>query len=388
MRTKHMASLYLWMLSLVLLTTGQTFAKDYLDESRAIAETPQSTTERFAFTLGKDSPYPHFDLAIQMTQGRADLHILDPAGRKLEDLGARICTVGQPISNATTLGTYTVELTTTEAVGQWHLRVYGGPTPLKAPLSPGLAAASAMMLVAVASVWFWRRRTGAAWRWFWVGAAVWTVAVAVKFAIAIPLNKPILEALKSSLPHWAYLTTGTIYGGVLTGITEVLFTLIAALIWRQMAATAARGVAVGVGAGAFEAALLAIAVAIGTIVAGKGALTWSIALAPATERLIAILCHTASRALVLLAVARQRWILFWYGFLLLSGVDALATILHLTGQVGTMSPWTMEALIAPFGLASIPITIWCIRHWPTIPAAADVAGPPAHATSATGAPAE
>ena len=84
----------------------------------------------------------------------------------------------------------------------------------------------------------------------------------------------------------------------------------------------------------------------------------------AVERVIAILCHIASRALVLLAVARRRWALFWCGFALLSGVDALATYFWITGLVRTMSPWLMETLLVPFALASIPITIWCVREWP------------------------
>jgi uncharacterized membrane protein YhfC len=341
-------------------------AQDYVNESRTIAGTPQSTTERFNFTLKKDDPYPNFELTIQMSQGRADLRILDPAGRRLQAVGAQDCTLMlQPIPGATTPGTYTLELTTTNALGTWHLRVCGGPTPPKASLGPGLASAIAMMFVAIASVWFWRRWTDESWRWIWVGAGMWTLAVAAKFAIAIPLNEPLLNGLKSSLPYWAYLTVGTIYGGVMTGITEVLFTFIAGLIWPRMAATAPRAVAVGVGAGAFEAALLAIGAAVGTLIAGVGAGTWIGALVPAFERLIAILCHVASRVLVLMAVASRQWVLFCYGFLLLSAVDAVAMYLHLSGRVSTMSPWTMEAVIVPFGLVSIPITRWCIRHWPS-----------------------
>lgn len=370
MLTRHV--MYSWTFGLALLIARTTLAKHYLDVSRTITETPQSTTERFTFILEKDGLYPYYDLAIQMTQGRVDLRILDPAGRNVTRTGARVCTVpNQPIPDATSPGTYTVEITTTDAIGQWHLRIYGGPAPPRPSLGPGLASAGAMMLVAMASVWFWRRRSGVAWRWFWVGAALWAVAVAVKFAIAIPLNKPVLEGGKALSPHWAYLTTGTIYGGVMTGITEILFTLIAALIWRQMAASAARGVAVGVGAGAFEAALLAVVAAIGPLVAGGSGPTWSIALAPAAERVTTILCHVASRGLVLLAVARRRLAIFWYGFLLLSGVDAVAMFFSLTGRADTLSPWTMEALIAPFGLASIPITIWCIRRWPAMPDAPD-----------------
>ena len=142
--------------------------------------------------------------------------------------------------------------------------------------------------------------------------------------------------------------------------------------------------AIGVGAGAFEAALLAIGAGIVAVLismggpVGKGlnasAVGWSTAMAPAIERVIAILCHTASRALVLLAVARGRWAPFFYGFALLSGLDALVTFLHLTGQIGMLSPWTMEALLVPFGLVSIPITLWCIRHWPQQPREAGSGG--------------
>jgi uncharacterized membrane protein YhfC len=383
MHSNHARRQPLWILIFVLLTGRPILAQDYLDESRTIAGSPQSTTQRFTFTLKKGGQYPHYELSIQMTAGRGRLRILNPAGRELESMGAQVCTVSGAIRNAAAPGTYTVEFATNGAVGRWHLRIYGGPAPPRTPLGPGLTSAASMMLVAVASVWFWRRRTGVQWRWFWAGAGVWTVAVAAKFAMGYPLNELVVVGLKASLPHWAYLTTGIIYGGLMTGVTEVLFTFIAGLIWRQMTTTAARGVAVGVGAGAFEAALLAIATAVAAIAEGAGAGTWLVAFAPATERLISILCHTASRALVLLAVARRRWRLFWYGFLLLSGVDAVAMSFYLTGQVGTLSPWVMEALIAPFGLVSIPITIWCIRRWPTPPVTTETAGPPVQAPAAT-----
>jgi len=368
--------LLLWTADVLLLPQAA-LAKDFVNETRTIAGAPQSTTERFDFVLEKGDLYPNFELTIQMSQGRADLRIFDPAGGRLEAMGAQDCALKlQPITGATTLGTYTLELKTTEAIGSWHLRVCGGPSPPRAPLGPGLASAIAMMFVAIASVWIWRRWTDESWRWIWVGAALWTVAVVAKFAIAIPLNEPLLKGLKASLPHWAYLTIGSIYGGALTGVTEVLFTFIAALRWRQMAATAQRAVGIGVGAGAFEAALLAIGVAAGTVFASAGITSWALVLAPPTERLIAILCHIASRVLVLMAVARRRYVLFWCGFLLLSGTDAVAMYLYLTDQVGTTSPWAMEAMLAPFGLVSIPVTLWCISHWPTSAATAEPGNSP------------
>ena len=379
MHARHAAHVVMWALGVALLAATPAPAIDYLDESRTITDGPQSTTEHFTFTLEEDSPAPRFDLAITMTQGRAELRILDPAGRVRQHMGAqRFTGRDRPI--------------------------VGGKT--KVHLGSGLTSASLMILVAVAFVWFWRRR-GVPWRWFWAGAGLWLAAVAVKFAIAIPLNRVIFQGLKTSLPHWAYLTTGAAYGGIMTGVTEILFVMIAALIWPRMAATADRAVAIGVGAGAFEAILLGLGAAAMAVSGSLSPATpagtyavevttteavgewhlhihdgpalstssqekapfaaWTRALTGPTERLLAILCHVASRVLVLLAVARRRWYLFWCGFALLSGVDALATLFWITGQVGTRSPWLMEALFAPFALVSIPITVGCVRRWPGVP---------------------
>jgi uncharacterized membrane protein YhfC len=357
--------LLLWTAELLSQSPATTLAKDYFDEGRTITGTPQSTTERFNFTLRKDNLYPYFELTIEMSQGRADLRILDPAGHTLEELGAENCSLKlQPIHNAITPGSYTVELTTSGAVGHWHLRILGGAIPGSIRVGPGLASGIAMIVVVAGCVWYWRRWSDVSWKWFWIGAALWAVAVAVKFAIAIPLNEPLFKELKSSLPHWAYLAVGTIYGGGLTGVTEVLFTFIAALIWPRMAATAQRAVAIGLGAGVFEAAMLALAIVAGAFFGGVRVANWSLILVPAVERLIAIQCHIAARVLVLLAVARRQWVLFWGGFGLLSAVDALATYLYLTDQVNTLSPWTIELMMAPFGLLSIPITLCCVRQWP------------------------
>jgi hypothetical protein len=95
--------------------------------------------------------------------------------------------------------------------------------------------------------------------------------------------------------------------------------------------------------------------------AAASALVW---LAGPVERVIAILCHTSSRALVLLSVARRRWAFFWYGFAIMTGIDAIAGAAHLSGALGRFSVWWIEAAIAPFALASLPILAWCLRHWP------------------------
>jgi hypothetical protein len=244
-----------------------------------------------------------------------------------------------------------------------------------------LISGSGMILVGLAAVLYWWRQSHVQLRWFWVGAAVWTVGVFLKFAWAIPLNGPILAGIKSTLGEAATVPLGSVYIGSLTGVFEIGITLIAALVWKSMARTSARGVAVGVGAGAFEAILLgtigllpaAITYAVGgearqnylTAVAGLTHVTPLAVLVAPVERVIALLCHISSRTLLLWGVARGRW--FWPfvgGFVLMSAVDTIAGYVHLAGLLGKVNVWWIELALAPFAVISIPITIWCIRHWP------------------------
>ena len=82
------------------------------------------------------------------------------------------------------------------------------------------------------------------------------------------------------------------------------------------------------------------------------------------ERVIAILCHTSSRTLVFLGVARRRWPFFWWGFLLFACLDSIAGFAHVSGKIGEISMWWIELAIAPLAIASIPIIRWCLGHWP------------------------
>lgn len=350
---------------IVLLCAARALGADYLHE-QADLTAPDSSTASFTFTLEEGfTARPRMEVTISLSQGRAEMRMVDPDGNEIDRLSAQDLTIrGYPIQRATKPGTYTVQWITYDAVGSWELRIYSGDPDADAPHhAAGLVQAALMFAVAAAAVTYWRRRTKTPWRWFWIGAAVWTVAVVVKILIALPLNGPIVDGLRATSPTWLYLILGMAYGGLLTGLTEVQFTYWAGLRWRSLTSTPERAIAIGIGAGAFEAAMLALAVAV-SAVAGKS-LPWLLILAPVVERIIALLCHVASRALALLAVARQNRRLFWLGLLLLSGVDAVAMLFHLTGWVRTLSPWVLELLLAPFAVLSVPVIVWCIRHWPT-----------------------
>jgi hypothetical protein len=93
------------------------------------------------------------------------------------------------------------------------------------------------------------------------------------------------------------------------------------------------------------------------------------------ERLIAILCHTSSRTLTLLAVATGMRRYFWSGFALLTAIDAVAGYYLLSGQSLTVSAWWLELAIAPAAVISIPVVRWCLWRWNAPGAAPMTMGP-------------
>lgn len=246
-------------------------------------------------------------------------------------------------------------------------------------LLPLFASGFGMMIVAVIAVLMWRRIARAQARWYWVGAALWTIAVVLKIVCALFSNELVLNTLKG-LPHPLYVASGALFVGVQSSVFEMGLTLLAVLIWRQLGRDAGRAITVGVGAGAFEAFLLglapvatAVALMVGQgpdvdktmaqlgAIAATSPLYW---LAGPVERIIAILCHASTRALVLLGVSKKKYLLVLWGFLLFTLLDGVAGGVHVAGLVGRISVWWIELVILPFAVVSIPILVWCYRRWP------------------------
>ena len=240
-----------------------------------------------------------------------------------------------------------------------------------------------MMFVAIASVVYWRRRTSLPYRWFWLGAGLWAVAVAIKVAIAILTNPTVFAYLGGILSYPTFVAIGGLYGGLQSSLCEIGLTWLAVLIWRNLGRDADRAIGIGLGAGAFEAFALglAAALAVSTTLAGVekteavrqqidgvaavNPLFWLIGTA---ERIIAILCHASSRALVILgAVHHLPWMIFW-GFFIFTAIDGIATAVHISGRLGTFSMWWIELALLPAAIVSIPILHWCYRHWGSAPA--------------------
>lgn len=250
------------------------------------------------------------------------------------------------------------------------------PATLNYPLA--FVSGLGMMLVAVVAVYLWKRTSHAQARWFWIGAGLWFVAVAIKIGVALALNPPVVKWLDSQLERVPFLAAVGLFAGVESSICEIGLTLLAVVIWRSLGRNAGRAIAVGVGAGAFEAFILGVAgvvvVALSmTSLPEMDAIRRQIAeaqnsvplfwLISPIERVLAILVHAASRALVLLGFVQRRWGMILGGFAIFTAIDGLAGATQASGKMGTFSPWWIELAVLPFAAISVPILRWCYRNW-------------------------
>lgn len=241
-----------------------------------------------------------------------------------------------------------------------------------------LIPAVGMMAVAGAAVIYWRRVSGLQPRWFWAGAGLWAVAVAIKVGLALLTNKAAIGFMKENLSYPLPILCGGLFVGVQSSLCEIGITLLAALVWRKLGDDANRAIGVGIGAGAFEAFLLGAAslLAILTCLAGLpgtekvrsgfdsvAAVTPFFWLLAPAERIIAVLVHASSRALVLLGVVHRKHMMVFWGFLIFTVLDGVAGAAHLSGKIGKISMWWVELAILPMALISIPILRSCHARW-------------------------
>jgi YhfC intramembrane metalloprotease len=245
-------------------------------------------------------------------------------------------------------------------------------------MAGALVSALGMVLVAAATVVMARRLYRPACRWFWVGAALWAVAVVPKLVLGALSTVPMLKGLHSVLPFNVYVVVGGLCMGLFSAMFEIGVTIAAGLIWRRpLGGDLSRAVAIGAGAGAFEAALLGLAAGAGALAAAAGVpgteeageqirafaestpLFW---LVSPMERITAVLSHTASRALVLLGIARGRWWMVVAGFAIFTLLDGLAGVVQVSDAVHRMSIWWIELSLAPAGLLSFTVLVWLHRR--------------------------
>lgn len=241
------------------------------------------------------------------------------------------------------------------------------PSHLSVPveITSGLLMILAGLGTAVVAKLIWRIQM----RWLWCGALLWAIAVEEKRFIygfiAGLQNHPSLVTVQNHPPNFTHLALGSVYIGLLTGITEPVVTLAAGLLWRQLAYDARRAVGIGLGAGAFEAVYIGLrAIAANQIGYQPNITGFGISvLAPVTERLICIPCHAAIRAMTLYAIATERWLWFWGGFAIFTAMDSIAGFYRLTDD--TPNYWLQELSYFAFTVISVLFLRYLWQHWPS-----------------------
>ena len=331
---------------------------------------PVSTVEMFPVEVSSATSQLVLSVTSTLTEGHGDITVLNQQGDNLLNFGWEELTLTAPVKLGGVTGTYQIKLELHSAAGRIHLKVTEEPDDTPSQLqvafySPVVWSGRLMIATGLLFAMFWRRKTHVPWRWFLVGAGIWAAGVLFKFAVAIPLNPVLLPLMGETFPELVYIILGSLYIGLYTGIFEIGVTLAAAYYWTGMTKTPERAVAVGIGAGAFEAILLGLAAAISQILSPQLeptgiALIW---LMGPVERFLTILFHTASRTLTLLAVYHRKWSYFGAGFWLLTLVDSIAGAVHLTVALSRISMWWVELALVPFAILSYILIRWCIRRW-------------------------
>jgi uncharacterized membrane protein YhfC len=236
-----------------------------------------------------------------------------------------------------------------------------------------------MILAALAFVFYAARRKLLGWRYLGLGALFWGITVAVKFVVAILLNPFVFRLLGVSQEH--IFSAGNLvayfYIGALTGIFEVglAYLILKRVRWGKL--TWDQALVFGIGFGAIEALLLGLlglfSALAGIIapemlpVATLGSLakngTLVMGLAPVVERLSVIFAHIFACVLIFYAIARREAKWAWLAVLYKTLLDAPGGFANFWG-VGTAGHlWTIEAVIALFGLAGLLGTMWVARRY-------------------------
>jgi uncharacterized membrane protein YhfC len=235
-----------------------------------------------------------------------------------------------------------------------------------------------MILVALGfSAYAGMRHLG--WKYFGLGMLAWVVTVAVKFAIAIPVNPSVYQALTRLLPEMSGIGLFSLYVGLLTGMTEVLLVWLVMRYTRLGRATFNQALSFGIGFGVVEALVLAIgslATILTAILSPQSIPSQVLAqlaqannpllgLAPIVERFSTIFVHILSNVLIFYGVVRSEWRWFWLAFVGKSLLDTWASFGQLSGMTGTLEQiWVLEAVVIVWGVVSWAGTRWVGRRYP------------------------
>lgn len=238
-----------------------------------------------------------------------------------------------------------------------------------------LITSVAMLVIVFLLILLWKKQTRGLLSWVGVGCIVWIVAVLLKATIAFSLNEHIFKYLKSLLSNSGYVIVGSIWLGLLTGITEISIGYLVAKNRKYISFQ--QGSGYGLGFGVIEASLMAIGFAIlvliqvympgnlpNDVLGLIQNISWDTVGTVNLERFLAFIIHITCGILIVYSLSSKKLFYFWIAFVFKSTVDAVAGSLHLAGVATKWSPWLIDVLFIPFAIFGVWISINLFRKWP------------------------
>ncbi len=305
------------------------------------------------------------DFRGTLNLGSLRLQLLDPQGQ--------VAWQSEPQT-----GDFHVNQTITlEQNGEYHLQiVWDGPVQgrydlvwrrgaLAAPVISPIALVDGVGMIAVGIGFvLWAMLGKRVWRYVILGGLFWLITVGLKLAFATGVNAAVYTSLRSSLGPGVGNLVFYLYVGALTGVFEVGLTYAVLRGTKLGKVDWAHALAFGAGFGALEAILLGLSPLVAVIAALASPSTLSLAaleqlarlnnffyaIMPVWERFFTIWVHIFSNVLLFYAVLthRPRW--FWLAFGFKTLFDSVAAYAQISGITTLGFLWTIEAVVAVFGL--------------------------------------
>jgi uncharacterized membrane protein YhfC len=231
-----------------------------------------------------------------------------------------------------------------------------------------LVSALGMMLAGLLFILFFKGRKKAAFRFIAFGGLTWFVAVMLKFAWAIPINRHVQSLLNRYLLPEVANPLFWIYVGLLTGIFECGLIYLLFRFTRLKTISLDESYGFGYGFGSIEAIILGVAQLLTCIAIATGhipgiGITWLSIPAPIIERIMTIFLHLYTTLLIIYSIKESKPYLFWLSFLYKSFVDAIAAWAQLSYGVSSISHlWIVEGIIFVATLPSIFGAVMFLRR--------------------------
>jgi uncharacterized membrane protein YhfC len=230
-----------------------------------------------------------------------------------------------------------------------------------------VVSGSGMVLTGLLFVFIFKKRKKIRFIYIVYGALAWIVAIALKFAWALPVNKHIYSWLFSVLESDIAGPIFWVYVGLLTGIFECIGVYLTIRFTKLKKMSLMESYGFGYGFGCIESILLGLTqfAAIAAIITGQhqpGTIGWLSVPAPIIERIVTIFLHLFTTLLIIYSIKEHKPLFFIISFIYKSFIDTIAAWAQLSFGIDTLSHlWIVEGIVVFFSSFAIAGSILFLK---------------------------